>query len=101
MNRIGELSQVLAGIKDPALIEGFLEAILTPHELQDLSGRWELVKRLDQGVSQRTIAQELGMSLCKITRGSKELKRPGSALKRVVEEFLRPEEIDTTAKGVL
>jgi TrpR family trp operon transcriptional repressor len=39
-------------------------------------------------VSQRKIAERLGMSLCKITRGSRELKKNGSAFKRVLSEYL-------------
>ena len=94
MDRIRQMSEILARIEDPVLIEGFLRCLLTPHEVGDVSGRWELVKRLEQGMSQRTIAHDLGMSLCKITRGSRELKRPESALKRVISEYLNPVEID-------
>jgi TrpR family trp operon transcriptional repressor len=85
---IGEIAETLARIDDPVLIERLLESLLTPKESRDLAGRWELVKRLEQGQSQRQIAGDLGMSLCKITRGSRELKKPGSALKRVVREAL-------------
>jgi TrpR family trp operon transcriptional repressor len=83
-----EMSRALARIHDPALIGGFLESILTPREVRDLAGRWELVKLLAQGRSQRSIARGLHMSLCKITRGSRELKKPRSALKKVVEGCL-------------
>ena len=83
-----EISHALARIDNPALIGGFLESILTPREVRDLTGRWELVKLLSAGVSQRAIARGLHMSLCKITRGSRELKKPRSALRRVLEGFL-------------
>jgi len=43
------------------------------------------VKRLDRGQSQRAIAAELGLSLCKITRGSRVLKQPDSALRAFLE----------------
>jgi len=88
MNGVEEVAQVLARIEDPKLILDFLKCILTPYELEEVSGRWELVKLLDQGVSQRRIAEKLGMSLCKITRGSRELKKNGSAFKRVLGEYL-------------
>ena len=84
-----EVSRALSRIEDPALIDGFLEGILTPREVRDLAGRWELVKLLAAGRSQRSIAHGLHMSLCKITRGSRELKKPRSALKRVLERALR------------
>jgi TrpR family trp operon transcriptional repressor len=88
LGETGEIAEILARIDDPVLIEQLLESLLTPRESRDLAGRWELVKRLEQGQSQRQIAGDLGMSLCKITRGSKELKKPGSALKKIVREAL-------------
>lgn len=78
----------LAGIDDPRLIEGFLRQILTPKEIRDLSSRWELVKLLEKGVSQRKIARDLHLSLCKITRGAKELKKKNSALKKIIRDLI-------------
>jgi TrpR family trp operon transcriptional repressor len=84
---IEEVAGILARIEDPKLTLDFLKCILTPYELEEISGRWELVKLLEQGVSQRKISEKLGMSLCKITRGSRELKKQNSAFKRVLDEF--------------
>jgi TrpR family trp operon transcriptional repressor len=44
-----------------------------------------LVKALNAGTSQREIAKNLEVSLCKITRGSRELKKPGSAFRRILD----------------
>jgi len=85
---VREVAEVLARIRDPQLIQDFLECMLTPYELEEVSGRWELVKLLEQGVSQRRISEQLGMSLCKITRGSRELKKQNSAFKRVLTDYL-------------
>jgi TrpR family trp operon transcriptional repressor len=85
MSALTELSRLLASTDDPSLVEAVLSALLTPAEAQDLSARWELVKRLDQGETQRRIAKELGLSLCKITRGSRELKKPNSAFKALLQ----------------
>ena len=86
MSPLSELAQLLARIDDPSFVEAVLSALLTPAEAKDLSARWELVKRLDRGESQRQIAKELQLSLCKITRGSRELKKPQSALKALLEQ---------------
>ena len=88
MDAIKELAAVLAKIEDRVLIEDFLVSILTENEINEIHSRWDLVKLLDQGVSQRTIARKLGLSLCKITRGSKELKKKNSAFKKVIREYL-------------
>ncbi|MDR0524540.1 MAG: trp operon repressor [Spirochaetaceae bacterium] len=75
---LAELSQILAKTDDAELIESFLRAILTPAETADIAGRWALVKALKKKVPQREIAGRFGISLCKITRGSRELKKPNS-----------------------
>ena len=87
MEKLKELSLSLARIDDPPLIERFLKSILTPNEVEEISTRWALVQLLDQGMSQRKISKKLGLSLCKITRGSKELKKNNSAFKEVIEIY--------------
>lgn len=81
---VKELSLTLSKVKDSALIEDFLRCLLTPGEIADVAGRWALVKELQQNKSQREIAKDLGISLCKITRGSRELKKPNSAFRRIM-----------------
>ena len=80
-----ELSLTLSRVKDSVLIEEFLECLLTPAEIADVAGRWALVKALREKTSQREIAKDLGVSLCKITRGSRELKKDNSAFARIFE----------------
>jgi len=70
----GRLAGALASLDRPDDVAAFLGCILTPTELHDLVLRWELVEQLARGVSQRRIAADLGVSLCKITRGAKILK---------------------------
>jgi TrpR family trp operon transcriptional repressor len=80
-----EISSALSSTDDHELISSFLESLLTPRELEEITARWELVKRIQSGESQRKISQELGLSLCKITRGSKELKKENSAFLRMLK----------------
>ncbi|MDR2768585.1 MAG: trp operon repressor [Treponema sp.] len=87
---LAELSRVLASASDPELIELFLRCLLTPSETADIAGRWALVKALDAKQPQREIAKNLGVSLCKITRGSRELKKSGSAFQRMLKLFKTP-----------
>ena len=75
---LAEICTVLCGISDPDQMQKFLAEILTPSECRDLALRWELMRRLKKGVAQRKIAAELGISLCKITRGAKILKQDHS-----------------------
>jgi TrpR family transcriptional regulator, trp operon repressor len=79
-----ELSRALSLSSDPERIHEFLLSIFTPAEADDIGKRWALVRLLDQGMTQRRIASELGLSLCKITRGSKELKKENSSFREMI-----------------
>jgi TrpR family trp operon transcriptional repressor len=83
-----EIADALSRITDPSLVEGLLRQLLTESEVKRLALRWRLSQELVRGKSQRRIAEELGVSLCNITRGSRELKKEKSALKRVIEKSL-------------
>jgi TrpR family transcriptional regulator, trp operon repressor len=84
---IQELSRTLANCTDALLIEDFLKSLLTEAEVQGVANRWALVRLLDKGMSQRNIAKELGLSLCNITRGSKELKKENSPFAAMIDEY--------------
>lgn len=80
-----EMSRTLAATDDAQLIEDFLYSLFTRAEADEIAKRWALVKRIAEGVPQRAIAAELGLSLCKITRGSRELKKESSSFRRMLE----------------
>ena len=62
----------------------FFQEIFTPGELADLSLRWKLLTDLDRGMTQRKIAEKYSISLCKITRGSKILKKKNSIVLKLL-----------------
>lgn len=74
---LDEIAGVMASLEGPGELRRFLEELFTPSELCDLALRWRLVGRLAAGESQRKVAGELGISLCRITRGSRILKQNG------------------------
>lgn len=80
-----EVCAVFSSLKAPNQVRQFLEEILTPAEQRDLALRWELMKKLKEGIPQRKIAAQLGISLCKITRGAKILKQDQSISKRYLD----------------
>ncbi len=84
---LNELSKALAREDNPELIKGFLESLLTENEVNDISSRWTLVRLIERGMSQRTISRELGLSLCKITRGSRELKKEDSPFAHMIKLY--------------
>jgi TrpR family trp operon transcriptional repressor len=87
MNNIKEISYILSKIDSARTIENFLFSMLTPNEIKNISSRWEIVKRIENGLSQRKIAGDLHLSLCKITRGSRELKKANSILKTILRKY--------------
>lgn len=80
-----ELSRTLAAVTDRVLLKDFLKALLTPQEYNAVAARWALVRLLDQGMTQRKIAETLGLSLCKITRGSREMKKEESSFRKMID----------------
>jgi TrpR family trp operon transcriptional repressor len=80
---LAELAHVIADTGDPDFIKDLLRGLLTQAEIADISARWALVKALKRKIPQREIAKDLGISLCKIARGSRELKKTGSAFQKI------------------
>jgi TrpR family trp operon transcriptional repressor len=87
MNNLKEISRILSRLDNARIIEDLLISILTDNEAKNISSRWEIIKRIEQGISQRKIASELHLSLCKITRGSRELKKTNSVLKKILIKY--------------
>ncbi|WP_299976487.1 Trp family transcriptional regulator [Desulfobacula sp.] len=79
-----ELLKAISSIDNLDDMNHFFEDIFTPAELDDISLRWKLLKDLHNGLTQRKIAEKYGISLCKITRGSKILKNKNSAVLKVL-----------------
>jgi len=80
------LAAALASVSDLKEMELFLEELLTPGELCDITLRWRLLELLSQGVSQRKIAEDLQISLCKITRGSRILKNKNAVSSKILRQ---------------
>lgn len=81
-----KIASVIYRLESEEEVAEFLCQILTPNEQRMISRRWELVRLLGEGLPQRDVAARLGMSLCNVTRGAKELKKPHSIFKRILEK---------------
>ena len=85
-----ELIKVFADISDPQEMEAFFRELFTPREIEDFYLRWELMKDLFRGETQRKIADKHKISLCKITRGSRLLKNRESIILKLLRKYCRP-----------
>jgi len=80
-----ELLNIILNMDDFDDLKHFFEDLFTPAELDDISLRWKLLKDLHEGLAQRKIADKYGISLCKITRGSKILKKKNSTALKLLD----------------
>lgn len=88
MENIKEIAKIVAEMKNSDEIYDFLMEIMTNSEIQILSKRWKILTELYQGKTQRDIANDLNVSLCKITRGSKILKNKNSIISKYLAKSL-------------
>ncbi len=82
-----ELLNTFTEITNKDEMRKFLGEILTDKERESVALRWQVLKGLNAGKSQRDIAKEYHMSLCKITRGSKILKNNESICKKFINKY--------------
>lgn len=87
MSKLQELAQVFASVEDATDMEQLMNELFTENELSALHLRWELMKMLKEGKTQRQIAADLHVSLCKVTRGNKILKDENSMSGKLLERL--------------
>ena len=85
-NNLNEIIEIINVLDSKDEISDFLDEIFTKNELETLSKRWRIMKMLSKGITQREIANELNVSLCKVTRGAKILKNNKAITTRFLKE---------------
>ncbi|MEI7709435.1 MAG: Trp family transcriptional regulator [bacterium] len=81
-----ELLEVLFKIgKDRALLGDFVKDILTPREFENISVRWQIVKRLAKGEHHQGIAEDLHLGVATVTRGSREMRKEQGGFRRALK----------------
>lgn len=79
------LKAIILASKDRALLEAFMENLLTPKERRALPKRWEIVRRLYKGEKQWDLADDLKIGIGTITRGARELKNPDGGFRKILK----------------
>ena len=80
MKNLHEISKLVKNLHTEVEIESLFKELLTNSEIETLSKRWRILDLLRKGKTQREIAKELQVSLCKVTRGARILKDENSIL---------------------
>jgi len=63
---------LLEASKDKKLFHKVVKSLLTQSELKEIVTRWQIVKKLSNGIPQRQIAKDLKIGIATVTRGSRE-----------------------------
>ncbi len=86
------LAYILASETNEEFFQDLLKELFTKDERDMIWQRMKIVTLLKKKIPQYEIAKMLNASLCSITRGAKELKKPNSALSFVVDKYLMNDE---------
>ena len=81
---IGVIQKIAA---DKKLLKEFFRDLLSPTEYKELGVRWQIVKQLAAGKSQRDVAKNLHTAIATITRGSRELADKDGGFQRVLQKL--------------
>ena len=73
-----ELTDHLLAADNAGSLEQRLGDLLTPSEFSEISKLLQIFKLLEAGVPQRQIAEQLGVGIATVTRGSRALKEHSS-----------------------
>ena len=87
MDNLSEIIDIFSATTDRREMRSLFEDMFTEAERTDIAKRWYIFKELYKGTPQRRIAKDMEVSLCKITRGSKTLKKDDSVIKRVLSDM--------------
>lgn len=84
---LDELTSVFLNIHNIEQMKLFLKAILTPDELEQIKKRWQIVKLLLSGKTQRQVADILKISIAKVSRGSREIKYGNGVFQEIFKKI--------------
>jgi len=87
VDNLQEIIDIFSKTTDKREMRKLFDELFTSSEELDIAKRWYIMKELYKGTSQRRIAQDMEVSLCKITRGSRILKDDDSAFRAILSEM--------------
>ena len=85
-----EFYELIAALEGEKEAEMLMKDLLTPQELDSVVERWQEVQQLAKGITQRDIAENLGISISKVTRGSRALKYGTGGFLKMLKKLGKP-----------
>ena len=68
-------------------VGNFCRDLMTEAEIKEFASRWQVAKELNEGTSQRQVAQKTGSSIATVTRVNQWLQRGMGGYKLVLERL--------------
>ncbi|HYF04543.1 MAG TPA: Trp family transcriptional regulator [Patescibacteria group bacterium] len=85
---INELVHVLSEAgKDKRVLREFLEDLLTPAELSEVSARWQIAKLIKKQVPHHEVAKQTHTAVATVTRGSREMRNPHGGFQLMLKKL--------------
>lgn len=85
-----DLYELFCSIDDPKEAKMLLADLLTPNELESVAERWQEIQLLAKGIMQREISKKLGISISKVTRGSRMLQYGSGGFMHFLKKLGKP-----------
>lgn len=82
-----ELFAAITAIKTPREAKFFLRDLCTLAELKEMATRWQVAKRVQEGLSYRNISKQTGASTATITRVANWLRHGMGGYKLMLSRF--------------
>ncbi|OGH94062.1 MAG: hypothetical protein A2538_02055 [Candidatus Magasanikbacteria bacterium RIFOXYD2_FULL_41_14] len=82
-----QLAQLLLAPKSEKVMMTLMRALFTPAEREQLALRWQIVKLLNSGLTQRAVAKKLKISIMKVSRGARELYDPKGGFNQILKKI--------------
>lgn len=78
-----ELCHLFATARTTEAVAGILQELLSPHELDALAERWQIVQLLLDGCSQREVRDRLQVAIATVSRGARVIKYGSGRLQKI------------------
>ena len=75
LKHISHLVNHLLSLNSHEKMAKALHELLTENELAEIANRLKIIEMLERGIPQRQIADQLGVGIATVTRGSKALQK--------------------------
>lgn len=89
-HHLKELCAVIGAARTPAELRNLLAALLTPAEITAIADRWQIVRRLLAGETQRAVRDALGVGIATVERGAREIHSDKGILQEIYARRTHP-----------